>query len=293
VQKELETDIQGEISTNIQNGEKLIGVRVRLPNSYRQDPDLLKNIRIHSPNGSFLLGGLATVRTDPGQSEIDRENLKQMVAVTARLDNRDLGSAIAEIQKRLQKQLVLPQGITLQYGGTYETEQEAFRSLLLILAAASLLVFIILLIEFESFTISAAIYLITLLSLFGGLLALYITNVTFNISSFVGLILIVGASAENSIFLVHYYLHHRRSGLALHDSILDAAVIRIRPIIMTALAAIFTLFPLALGLGAGSQMQQPLAIAVIGGFTMSTVLLLFVLPVLLTVGGRKQHGSIS
>jgi multidrug efflux pump subunit AcrB len=286
----IENDIQGSVATEIQNGEKLIGIRVRLPEIYRKNLDQLQLTRIHSPNGgTYLLGGVASVKVDPGQSEITRENLKQMVAVTARISGRDLGSVIRDIQHRLKQQLHLPQGVTLQYGGTYETQQEAFKDLLMVLGAASLLVFIILIIEFESFVVTAVIYLVTLLSLFGVFFALWITNVTFNISSFVGTILIVGAVAENSIFLVHYSRQYSRDGYSVHDAVVEAGAIRLRPIIMTALAAILTLLPLALGLGAGAQMQQPLAIAVIGGFSMSSILILFILPVLLTIRSPKNQ----
>lgn len=283
VRREIENDIQGSVATQIQHGEKLVGVRVRLPVSYRTDPDRLNLTRIHSPNGgSYFLGGLASMRIDPGQSEIARENLKQMVAVTARISGRDLGSTIQDIQRKLKGILVLPQGITLQFGGVYETQQEAFKGLLMVLGAASLLVLVVLIIEFESVFITFAVYTVTLLSLFGVFFALWITNVTFNISSFVGTILIVGAVAENSIFLMHYYVELLRDGKSNTDALAEAGAIRIRPVFMTALAAIFTLVPLALGLGSGAQMQQPLAIAVIGGFSVSTLLILFVLPAIVS-----------
>ena len=289
MKEEIENDLRGSIASDIQKGEKLIGIRVRLPELYRKNPRELESLRIFSPRGgTYLLGGLASVRVDPGQSEIVRENLKQMVAVTARLSGRDLGSTMKDIQSHLQKNLVLPQGISIQYGGSYETQQEAFMGLLIVLGAASLLVFIVLIIEFESFFITMAVYLVTLLSLSGVFLALWITDVTFNISSFVGSILIVGAVAENSIFLVHYWRQHYHQGNPSTGSIIEAGAIRFRPIIMTALAAILTLLPLALGVGAGAQMQQPLAIAVIGGFMMSTLLILFVLPTILSFWDAKH-----
>jgi multidrug efflux pump subunit AcrB len=283
IKEEIENDLAGEVASEIQEGEKLIGIRVRLPDAYRQKPEYLKASRIYSPNGgTYLLGDLASVSIDPGQSEVTRENLKQMVGVTARLAGRDLGSTVKDIQKRLAENMVLHQGVTLQYGGEFETQQEGFRGLLIVLGAASLLVFIVLVIEFESFLVTGVIYLLTLLSLFGVFFALWVTNVTFNISSFVGTILIIGAVAENSIFFVHYLREHLKTGQTMTDAIIDAATVRLRPIIMTALAAILTLLPLGLGLGAGAQMQQPLAIAVIGGFTMSTLLILFVLPIFLS-----------
>ncbi|MBI1802913.1 MAG: efflux RND transporter permease subunit [Ignavibacteriae bacterium] len=288
VKEEIENDIQGSVATDIQHGEKLIGIRVRLPETYRTNLDRLQSLRVFSPNGgTYLLGGLAQIRIDPGQSEIVRENLKQMVAVTARLSERDLGSTMKDIQSHLNKNLVVPQGITIRYGGAYQTQQEAFRGLLMVLGAASLLVFIVLIVEFESFFITIAVYIVTLLSLFGVFFALWITNVTFNISSFVGSILIVGAVAENSIFLIHYWRQQVREGKAVNEALVEAGAIRFRPIIMTALAAMLTLLPLALGLGAGTQMQQPLAIAVIGGFSISTFLILFILPMIIIV---MNHG---
>ncbi len=280
---ELQADLRGSVATEIQHGEKLIGVRVRLPNEYRANPDLLKGIRIHSGSGGvFQLGSLASIRIDPGQTEIIRENLKPMVAVTSRISGRDLGSTISEIRSRLRKSLVIPQGVTLTYGGIYETQQESFRGLLIVLIAASLLVWIVLLIEFESFYVTSVIYLLTLLSLSGVFFALWLTDTTFNVSSFVGMILIVGAVAENCIFFVHFTRKYREEGLDFTNALLTAGAMRLRPIIMTALATILTLLPLALGVGAGAQMQHPLAIAVIGGFTMSTILTLFALPMMLS-----------
>ncbi|HYQ86533.1 MAG TPA: efflux RND transporter permease subunit [Bacteroidota bacterium] len=281
--QQLENDIRGSVATEIQSGEKLIGVRVRLPDRYREDQSRLLALRIGSPNGGiFQLGALASIKIDPGQTEIARENLKPMVAVTSRISGRDLGSTIAEIQNRLKRELTVPQGVTLSYGGIYETQQESFRGLLMVLIAASLFVWIVLLIEFESFYITGVIYLLTILSLFGVFFALWATQTTFNVSSFVGMILIVGAVAENCIFYVHFARKYRNEGLENTDALLAAGALRLRPIIMTALATILTLFPLALGVGAGAQMQRPLAIAVIGGFAMSTILTLFALPMMLS-----------
>lgn len=274
--------VHGDISTSVQSGEKLIGVRIRYPDKYRDNIEQLKSVRIISPNGgSYLLGSLANITVDPGQSEIDRENLKQMVAVTARISGRDLGSTIGAIKSELKKELVLPNGVTISYGGIYKTQQESFYGLLMVLLAASLLVILVLIIEFESFFLPLAIYLVALLSLFGVFLALWITDISFNISSFMGAIMMVGIVAENSIFLVHYFLKFQKEGMPLKEAIIEAGAVRFRPIIMTALAAILALMPLALGIGAGAQMQQPLAISVIGGFSLSSLLLLFVLPVLI------------
>ena len=287
--KIINNDIQGDVTTQIQKGEKLIGVRVRLPDEYRSDIDLLKSIRVTSSNGnSYLLGSLADFRIDPGQSEIDRENLKQMVAVTSRISGRDLGSTISDIKSVLNNKLNLPSGVTLEYGGTFKTQQESFQGLLKVLLASSLLVILVLVIEFEKFLVPLSIYLVAILSLFGVVSALWVTNVNFNISSFMGAIMMVGIVAENSIFLAHYFFIFRNRGMERIEAVINASVVRSRPIIMTALAAILALMPLALGIGAGSQMQQPLALAVIGGFTLSSLLLLFILPVLLSITRKKN-----
>ena len=285
----INNDIRGNVTTQIQRGEKLICVRVRLPNTYRNDIDLLKSIRVTSPNGnSYLLSSLADFRIDPGQSEIDRENLKQMVAVTSRISGRDLGGTVSDIKSLLNKKLNLPRGVTLEYGGTFKTQQESFQGLLKVLLAASLLVLLVLVIEFDAFLVPLYIYFVAILSLFGVVLALWVTNVNFNISSFMGSIMMVGIVAENSIFLAHYFYIFKNQGMDRHEAVINASVVRSRPIIMTALAAIFALMPLALGIGAGSQMQQPLALAVIGGFTLSSLLLLFILPVLLSISKKTK-----
>jgi multidrug efflux pump subunit AcrB len=215
-----------------------------------------------------------------GQSEVDRENLKLMVPVSARISGRDLGTTIADIKKALQLKLVLPQGVTYTFGGQYQSQQESFLSLLYVLIAASLLVIAVMIIEFESFSIPVAVFSTNLTSLFGVILALLITGISFNISSFVGMIMMVGIVQENGVFVVHMIQEiGGRDGYTI-DSVIQACKVRARPILMTTFAAVFALMPLALGIGAGAQMQQPLAVAVIGGFLLSSFLLLFELPMI-------------
>jgi len=279
VQAQLENLMRGKAETSIQRGEKLIGIRTRYDDLYRNDLVTIKNLQLRSPDGFLVpLMSLATISTTKGQAEIERENLKQLVAVTARISERDLGSTIAEIQSTLRSKLVLPKGLYVTYGGTYQTQQESFRGLLLVLVAAVLFVFIVLLFEFESFRVPLTVFLINLPSLFGVVFALWLTKVTFNMSSFVGTILLVGIVAENAIFLLHYVMKYLKEGMAIDEALVQASLVRVRPILMTTFAAVFALLPLALNLGTGSQMQQPLAIAVIGGFSVSTLLLLFALP---------------
>ncbi len=282
VHSQLRTVMEGNADTYVLKGEKLIGVRVRYPDTFHSTLQDIEGVRLKSANGFFVpLSSVATVEILKGQSEVDRENLKLMVPVSARISGRDLGTTIGDIQKILRSKLVLPQGVTYTFGGQYQSQQESFLSLLYVLIAASLLVIALMVIEFESFSVPLAVFATNLTSLFGVLLALVITGITFNISSFVGMIMMVGIVHENGVFIVHMIQEiGRKQGYGV-ATIIEACRVRARPILMTTFAAVFALMPLALGIGAGAQMQQPLAVAVIGGFLLSSFLLLFELPTLI------------
>jgi CzcA family heavy metal efflux pump len=271
--------MQGEAESKIQKGEKLIGIRVRYPEAYRTDLEKIQQMNLINARGDQVpLRTIATLERTTGQAEIHREQLKQLVAVKARISGRDLGSTVTEIKKKLASTIQLPSGMTVEYGGIYQTQQESFRGLLLVSLAAFLLVAIVLLFEFGEFAIPVSIFIINILSLAGVFGALWITNVTLNISSFVGIVMIIGIVAENAIFVMHMVKTYLKEGVPIDQALTKAVVIRIRPIIMTTLAAVLALLPLSLGLGAGAQMQKPLAIVVIGGFSVSSLLLFFVLP---------------
>jgi len=290
VHEQLSAMVEGNVTTAVQHGEKLIGIRVRYPDAYHYDIHTLSQAQIFSPKGFYLpLGNIADIALTPGQSEVRRENLKQMVSASARLDGRDLGSAMHEISNTLSKSLVLPAEVTIEYGGLYQSQQESFHGLLMVLGVAALFVFIVLLFEFESLKVPIIVFLVNIPSLFGVIFALWITNVSFNISSFVGMILIVGIVAENAIFVLHYVMKYLREGMSLNNALIKACQLRARPVLMTMFAAIFALLPLALAVGSGSQMQQPLAIAIIGGFSVSSILLLFVLPMLCKLFFYKKY----
>jgi multidrug efflux pump subunit AcrB len=211
------------------------------------------------------------------------------VSVTARIEGRDLGRTVEEIQQKLAKELPFPKGITLEYGGVYQTQQESFRGLLLVTIAAFMLVFIVLLLEFGEFAVPFSIFSVNVLSLFGVLGALWLTGVSFNISSFVGVIMIIGIVAENAIFVLHSVKVFQAEGLPLEDALVRAGQMRARPILMTTLAAVFALLPLSIGIGAGAQMQRPLAIAIIGGFSVSSFILFFGLPVIYRLFHREKN----
>ena len=253
-------------------------IRVRYPDGNRGTLAAMSNTLLNSASGrTATLGTLANITQTPGQTEIRRENLQRDVAVTARLEGRDLGSGVAAVQK-VVNDLHLPSSIRVIYGGTYAEQQQSFHDLMLVLVLAILLVFLVLLFEFRTLAAPLAILSSALLSTSGVFLALLITGITFNIASFMGLIMVIGIVAKNGILLLDADQRFRAAGYSAHEAMIQAGRRRLRPIVMTAMAAVAGMLPLALALGAGSQMLQPLAIAVIGGITISMVLSLIITP---------------
>jgi CzcA family heavy metal efflux pump len=253
-------------------------IRVRFPEYTRASVEAIRNTLLSSQSGSrATLGSLATVQELPGQTEILRENLQRMIAVTARLEGVNLGAGIVAVKKALAD-LNIPASIRILYGGGYEEQQKSFRDLAVVLVLAILLVFTVLLFEFGNFGAPLAILSSALLSTSGVFLALLITGTTFNISSFMGLIMVVGIVAKNGILLLDADQKFRAEGASAEQAMIMAGERRLRPILMTALATAAGMIPLALAFGAGSQMLQPLAIAVIGGIAASMVLSLIVTP---------------
>ena len=289
VQDELENMMEGTVESQVQMPEKLMGIRVRLPGSFKTDLDSISHLVLTGTNGVQVpIGSVATITRTSGEAELDREGFRSYVAVTARLENRDLGSTMKDIQKKIAA-IHIPSGIQVEYGGVYETQQQSFQNLVMVAIVALLLVLLVLLIEFREFSVPASILLVTLSSLIGVMFALWVTGMTINISSMVGMIMIIGIAAENAIFILHEAKQPEVARLGTRGALIEAARRRARPITMTTLAAILALSPLALGYGQGSQMQQPLAIAVIGGFAVVSILLFFLLPMLylLLHGERK------
>ena len=253
-------------------------IRVRYPESHRTSLSAMSNTLLNSASGhTATLGALADVKELPGQTEIRRENLQREVAVTARLEGRDLGSSIAAVQKVVDD-LHLPSSIRVVYGGTYAEQQQSFHDLMTVLLLAIVLVFVVLLFEFRSLAAPVAILSSAILSTSGVFLALLITRTSFNIASFMGLIMVIGIVAKNGILLLDADQKFRGMGYSALDAMVQAGRRRLRPILMTALAAAAGMLPLALALGAGAQMLQPLAISVIGGITISMVLSLIITP---------------
>ena len=281
--QEVELDIsailQGEPATTpVVVNDRAYTIRVRFPEQTRASLSAIENTLLVSSTGkTATLSALADSTEEPGQTEIRRETLQRDVAVTARLEGLNLGAGMAAVQKAVNG-LGLPPDLRVAYGGGYEEQQRSFRDLVFVLVLAVLLVFIVLLFEFGSFAAPIAILSSALLSTSGVFLALLVTGTTFNISSFMGLIMVIGIVAKNGILLLDADQKFRREGASAEESMIRAGERRLRPIMMTALATMAGMIPLALAWGAGSQMLQPLAIAVIGGILASMLLSLIVTP---------------
>jgi multidrug efflux pump subunit AcrB len=248
---------------------------------------MLNTVLGSSTGQKATLGSLARMVQIPGQTEIRRDNLQPDVAVTAGLEGIDLGSAMNAARESIAK-LNLPPAIRVEYGGAYEEQQRSFHDLVVVLIFAVLLVFIVLLFEFGNFAAPTAIISSALLSTSGVFVALLITGKTFNISSFMGLIMVIGIVAKNGILLLDAVKKFQREGMNAEDAMIAAGDRRMRPILMTALATIAGMIPLSLAIGSGSQMLQPLAIAVIGGIAASMVLSLIVTPAVHYYMTRRQ-----
>jgi len=282
--------LEGEPApTPVIANDRAYTLRVRFPERNRASLEAMRDTLLTSSTGkTATLGALATVTELPGQNEIRRDNLQRNVAVTARLEGIDLGSAMDAVQKSIN-QLHVPGSIRVEYGGRYQEQQKSFHDLVLVFILAILLVLIVLLFEFGNFAGPLAILSSALLSTSGVFIALVITRTTFNVSSFMGMIMVVGIVAKNGILLLDADQKFRRLGMTPEDSMLQSSRRRLRPIVMTALATMAGMLPLAFAIGAGSQMLQPLAIAVIGGILVSMILSLIITPAVHFYLSRHQE----
>ena len=269
----------GDEASFILQQDRLIKVRVIFPADVRTSLDKVKGLQVRSSSGQlFRIDQVADIDYEKGQTEIVRENLRQTVAVTGRLEGKDLGTAIGEIKNQLAKEVKLPAGMTIEYGGLYQQQQSSFRELMISLVLAVMLVFITLLIEFRSFAHPIAIVTGAVLALSGVLLALFLTGMTLNVVSMMGMIMIVGIVAKNGILMLDAVEDHLAAGDTLREALLRSGRRRFRPVLMTSLAAMLGMLPLALAFGGGSELLQPLAIGVIGGLTIALLLSLIVTP---------------
>jgi multidrug efflux pump subunit AcrB len=274
--------------------DRSIGVRVRAPDAVRFNAQRLSALPIYSPttHQAAPLGTLADFTTADVRSQYVRENQQQMIALTASTADRPLSEVMAEVRAILDATPV-PDGIRVELGGRYASQQAAFKALLLVLALAAVSVAAVMVIQFQSFVEPLVVLLAAPLSFVGALVLLLVTGTSLNVSSFMGLILLVGLIVKNGIILLDFTRHRMQTGgVDLETGIREAARVRLRPILMTTLCTLFGLLPLALGIGAGSELQKPLALAVIGGLALSTPITLFVVPVLLVaIRGRGYRAA--
>nr|WP_305051496.1 efflux RND transporter permease subunit [Elizabethkingia bruuniana] len=280
-QSQLQANLDGNIAGNIFDQVQFTPIRLLYNNRTNQSLSDINNSMISLPNGTLKpLSEFATVNITSGSAEVNREDLQTLGIVTARLDNGDLGGTIKEIQKQIDQKIKLPTGYNIVYGGAYAEQQRSFKELFVILGVSCLLVFSVMLFLFRNITVAFLILFISVLGISGGILLLYLTNTPLNVGSYTGLIMMVGIIGENAIF-TYLQFHESLASKTKEQAIIYAISTRLRPKLMTALGAIIALMPLALGIGTGAQMHQPLAIAVIGGFLVALPLLLIVFPTLL------------
>jgi multidrug efflux pump subunit AcrB len=273
------TALLGQVASSMLEGDRVVNIRVLDEPSSVNGVAALRELPIRTSTGAVVrLNQVADVSVEPSQVELIRDDLRQDIIVSARLEGRDLGSAMREIQNKLSQDKWLPPG-TVEYGGLYQQQQESFRNLMVVLLAAILLVFTVLLIEFRSFNEPVAIVFGSVLALFGTVAALWLTGITLNIVSFLGAIIGVGIVAKNGILMLDFVQQLEAGGAELVDALVRSGHRRLRPVLMTSMAAALGMLPLAYGIGAGADMLRPLAIAVIGALCISVLLSLVATPV--------------
>ncbi len=291
LQKQVQLQLQGTESGTLPENSQYTTIRMRYPNPIGNNLDRIHNMMIFLPGGTVKpITQFADIKMETGVAEIDRENLQPFVDITARLDNRDLGSAVKEIQDRIKADVPLTQGQHVEYGGDYQQQQKSFSELLRILLIACLLVFATLLFLFRDFVAAFIILFLSVMGMAGCIIALFVTGTALNVGSYTGIVMIVGIIAENAVFTFHQFRISRKL-MNDRDAIVEAVSIRTRPNLMTAIGAILALMPLALAIGTGAQLHQPLAIAVIGGFCAGIPILLVLYPSVLGVFYRRKKAE--
>ncbi len=290
VSQQVQSGLLGNSSTDFRMSDRLVPIRVRYPDAFRGQENNIRQFPIIAANHQVVpLQALATISQARGQNELLRENQRLMVVLTGRLENRDLGSAMSDVKKVLAG-YKFPVGYTYEIGGQYESQQSSFRDLLYVLALALGAVFTVLVIQFRAFLPALVIMSAAPLSMIGVFVLLLVTRTPLNVSSFMGIILMVGLVVKNGIILFEYY-ERLHGTMSVRDALVQAGRIRLRPILMTTLCTLFGLLPLALGIGSGAELQKPLAIAVIGGLTISTLITLVVIPVFYSLARQLGRES--
>ncbi len=285
-QYQIQNSLEGNVGGDIYDKQQLTPIRF-INSTENRGLSAIEQLGIFLPSGQRKpITEFATVKVNKGESELEREDLQTMGVITARLNNRDLGGTVTEIKQKINSKVALEKGYSISYGGAYADQQQSFKELLMILCLSSLLVFSVMLFLFRDIKVAGIILLVAVLGIAGSYIFLFITNTPLNVGSYTGLIMMVGIIGENAIFTYLQYNDGLKT-MSQEKAIIYAISTRLRPKLMTALGAIIALMPLALGIGTGAQLHQPLAIAVIGGFVVALPLLLIVLPTLLNLVKTK------
>jgi multidrug efflux pump subunit AcrB len=280
----------GETSSYVLQGDRVIEIRVKAEPDEVRTLDRLRDLPLRAPDGPLLkLSQVADVVEEPGQLELRRDDLRQDVAVTARLEGRDLGSAMAEIQRTLGQDASIPPG-TIEYAGLYRQQRESFRNLVVVLLMAIVLVFTVLLLDFGTLYEPVAIVFGAVLAMFGTVFLLWITGTSVNVVSLLGAIIGIGIVAKNGILMLDFVRNLRAQSVGLEEALVRSGRRRLRPVLMTSLAAALGMLPLAYGVGSGADMLRPLAVAVIGALTISVLLSLVATPTLYFIMLRRRTG---
>jgi cobalt-zinc-cadmium resistance protein CzcA len=288
IREVIETAVGGRVINDMIEGQRRFAIVLRLPESYRRDPQSLSDILIPAPGGERVrLGHLATIRVVPGPELISRENGQRRLVVQTNVRGRDLGGFVAEARAKLDKTLNLPPGYSMKWGGQFENQERASRRLMIVLPAALLIIFGLLFATFHSVPQSLLILLNVPFALVGGIAALWLRGLNLNLSASIGFIALFGVAVLNGIVMVSYINRLRIMGTPLHTAVIEGAATRLRPVLMTALVASLGFVPMAVATSAGAEVQRPLATVVIGGLVTSTILTLLVLPVVYPWFSRK------
>ena len=281
----------GQTASYVLEGDRIVNIRVLAEPKSVNQISTLRELPLRTANGAVVrLNQVADVSEEPSEVELVRDDLRQDIIVSARLEGRDLGSGMKEIQDKLSQLKWLPPG-TIEYGGLYQQQQESFHNLVMVLLAAILLVFTVLLIEFRSFNEPVAIVFGAILAMFGTVAALWITGITLNIVSFLGAIIGVGIVAKNGILMLDFVQQLEADGMGLIEALVRSGHRRLRPVLMTSLAAALGMLPLAWGIGSGAEMLRPLAVAVIGALCISVLLSLVATPVVYCILRSSKNFS--
>jgi cobalt-zinc-cadmium resistance protein CzcA len=290
----VETALNGVVATDVYEPDRVTPVVIRLPEEYRKREEAVGRLLISAPTGERIpLSQLAEISRSEGPQTILREDLMRRKVILGNVVERDVGSFVEEAEKRIEREVELPGGYYVRFGGQFESQQRAMRDLTVLMLVVLVTIFVILFLAFGSLWQAMLIVLNMPLTLSGGVVALVLTGQTLNVSSTIGLIALLGICAQNDIILVGKINDLRKGGMSLREAVLEGAVVKFRPIFITDLVMIVGVLPLALSTATGAELHRPLAIVYIGGFFFAVLLRLFVVPVLYEVlagpGARPDH----